>query len=72
MATTSREQPRNWVWWLVGGLVVALVVIAAYVFATRTQRADLPRTPDLSVELPAPSRLPEAPNLPPAPVPAPR
>jgi hypothetical protein len=72
MATSSREQPRNWVWWLVGGLVVALVVIGAYMFAMRAQRADLPRPADLSVQMPTPSSLPDAPNLPPAPVPAPR
>lgn len=72
MATSSREQPRNWMWWLVGGLIAALVVIGAYMFATRTQRADLPRPADLSVQLPTPPSVPDAPNLPPAPVPAPR
>lgn len=72
MATSSREHPRSWIWWLVGGLVVALVVIGAYMFATRVQRADLPRPADMSVELPTPSTVPDAPNLPPAPVPAPR
>lgn len=72
MATSSREQPRNWMWWLIGGLVAALLVLGAYTFATRAQQADLPRPANLAVELPAPSSLPQAPNLPPAPVPAPR
>jgi hypothetical protein len=76
MATSVRErQPRNWLWWLVAGLVVALLVIGAYTLATRAQRADLPGPADLSVEVPrppAPPTLPETPNLPPAPLPAPR
>lgn len=71
MAASSREQPRNWIWWLVGGLVAALLVIGAYTFATRAQRPDLPPA-SLSVQLPTPSSVPGAPNLPPPPVPAPR
>ena len=72
MATSSREQPRNWTWWVIGGVIVAAVVIAAYMFATRAQRADLPRPTDMSVELPTPSSIPDAPNLPPVPAPGPR
>lgn len=72
MAASSGEPSRNWLFWLVGGLVVAAAVIGAYVFATRAQKADLPRASDLAVELPTPPTLPQAPNLPPAPLPTPR
>jgi hypothetical protein len=74
MAAGARERSKNWVVWAIAGIVVALLVIGAYQFSQRAQRADLPRPADLvDVTPPAlPPTLPDAPNLPPAPIPAPR
>ncbi|HEY9218098.1 MAG TPA: hypothetical protein VIO94_08615 [Phenylobacterium sp.] len=72
MVTTTRDNSKGRLAWVVGGLIVAALVIAAYVFASRNQQPDLPRASDLNVEMPTPPTMPDTPTLPPAPIPAPR
>lgn len=70
MAVQSNKS-RSWIPYALGGLVVALLVIAAYVLATRAQQSDLPQ--GVAVELvPTTPKLPEVPRLPGPPSPTPQ
>lgn len=71
MAADTRERPRNWLVWVIAGVVVALAVIVVYQLTQRAQQADLPRPPEVTLSPPGAPHVP-APNLPAAPVPAPR
>lgn len=70
MAAQSRNS-RSWIPYAVGGLVLALLVIVAYVLATRAQQPDLPQ--GVAVELvPQAPKLPDVPTLPGPPSPTPQ
>ena len=72
MAQAARERPRSWLIWVIAGVVVALLVIGIYQFTRQAQQVDLPRPAEVALEVPTPPTLPDAPNLPAAPIPAPR
>jgi len=72
MAAESKSSPP-WLAFLVGGLVVAVVVIAFVVYSGGgLSQPQIPSSVEVDVNLPKPPPIPDAPKLPDAPIPTPK
>lgn len=61
-----------WLAFLVGGLIVAVAVVAYFFYAGQQAAPDLAKSVDVHVSLPKAPPLPEGPKLPDAPIPVPK
>lgn len=72
MAQNSGGGSTPWLAVLVGGLLVAVAVIAWFLYAGGPPRPQMPRSVDIDVNVPRPPAIPDAPKLPDAPLPTPK
>lgn len=73
MAENSRNGATPWLAFLVGGLIVAVAVIAFVVYSGGgLARPSMPASVDIDVNLPKAPAIPDAPRLPDAPIPTPK
>ncbi|MBR7620503.1 hypothetical protein JKL49_14005 [Phenylobacterium sp. 20VBR1] len=61
-----------WLAFLVGGLIVAVAVIAYFVYAGRQAAPSLTKDVDIHLTMPKAPPMPEGPKLPNAPIPMPK
>jgi len=62
-----------WLAFLIGGLIVAVAVIAFVVYSGGgIAKQEMPRTVEVDVDLPKAPPIPDAPKLPDAPIPTPK
>ena len=71
MARGAGGGSAPWIAFILGGLLVAVAVIA-YVLYAGGLRQQAPRGVDIDVDLPTPPALPDAPKLPDPPLPTPK
>ena len=71
MARGAGGGSSPWIAFIVGGLLVAVAVIAYVLYAGGLQ-PQAPRGVDIDVNLPKPPALPDAPKLPDPPLPTPK
>ena len=72
MADDSRSS-TPWLAFLVGGLIVAVAVIAFVVYSGGgASRTEIPKSVEVDLNLPKTPPIPDAPKLPDAPIPTPK
>lgn len=72
MAQNSGSGATPWLAFLIGGLLVAVAVIAYFVYGGGTSKPSMPESVNVDVNLPKAPPIPDAPKLPDAPLPAPK
>lgn len=72
MAESSGNGATPWLAFLIGGLVIAIAVIAFVAYGGGRQAASVPAQVSLDINLPKAPSIPDAPKLPDNPVPTPK
>lgn len=73
MAENSGNSATPWLAFLIGGLIVAVAVIAYFMYAGGgPSKPELPSSVNVDVNLPKAPPMPDAPKLPDAPIPTPK
>lgn len=73
MAENSGSSSTPWLAFLVGGLLVAVAVIAYFLYAGGgAPKPSIPESVNVDINVPRPPAVPDAPKLPDAPIPIPK